>query len=191
MLAILRMYAFSIYFVYQSLPPSFSLIIEELEISYAQAGLTMSMFSLPAILLTIPVSLLSFRFSIKQLGLASLSLILLGSIAVMLACSFTVLRVGRLLIGLGAVAIPVIGLHGAARWFRNRQLGLAMGIHSTFMILAPAVSYGSFGNIGATLGWRATILITIVVTMIALIVFAIYYHYNGLKKLPSCAIMHR
>jgi cyanate permease len=76
---------------------------------------------------------------------------------------------------MGFVAVPIIGLQGVSRWFQNHELGLAMGIYSTFMILAPVVTFSSFGNIASAIGWRATIGCTVIVTVVALIIFALFY----------------
>lgn len=175
MLAILCLYVFCMFLIYQSLPPNFSLIIEDLSISYAQAGLAMSAFNFPAILLMIPLTMYALRLNVRKLGMGSLTLILIGSVVVFLSRTYTVLLLGRLLIGLGFVAVPVVGLQGVSRWFKRQEMGLAMGIYSTFMILPVVISFVGFGNLGAALGWRTTIAVTILVSLIGLVVFSIFY----------------
>ncbi|HJX03739.1 MAG TPA: MFS transporter, partial [Dehalococcoidia bacterium] len=174
-LAILCLYVFSVTLAFQALPPVSSLIIEELALSHAQLGLFMSIYSMPAIFLSIPLSFLSLRFGPKKLGLVSLSLMVAGSITIILARAFPVLLLGRTLIGIGAVAAPIIGLQGVAVWFRHRRLGLAMSIYSTCMLLAFFLSLVSFGTAGLTWGWRATILITMIIIIITLMLFVLYF----------------
>jgi DHA1 family inner membrane transport protein len=184
-LAILCLFSFSITLAFQALPPVSSLIIAELSLSHAQMGLFMSIYSVPAILLSIPLSLMSLRYGPKKLGLAALLLIVAGSIIIMLSRPFSLLLMGRIIIGIGAAAAPIIGLQGVAVWFRHRRLGLAMSLYSTSMLLAYFLSLVSFGSAGLTWGWRATIVITMLVIMVTLFMFLIFFRLPASERLAA------
>ena len=65
--------------VFQSIPPILNLIISDLNINYAQAGLLMSLFALPGIFIAIPSGMISDRFGMKKVGVASLILMIVGT----------------------------------------------------------------------------------------------------------------
>jgi len=79
--------------VFQSIPPILTLIIFDLNITRSQAGLLMSLFALPGILLAILSGMISDRFGIKKVGVVSLILMIVGT-------SFASLGDGFLLIAL-------------------------------------------------------------------------------------------
>jgi len=175
MLAVICLYVFANYIVYQAFPPILSLIIEELGISHAEAGLVVAVYALPSILLAIPLSFYSSRIGLKKLGIISLALLLAGSAIIITAKSLPLLIIGRLIIGLGAVAVPFVGLEGVAQWFSGNRLGFAMGIYTTCMLGAVVISLSTFGTAGTLWGWKSAVWITIAVTAIALIIFTIFF----------------
>lgn len=174
-LAILSLFNFAITLTYQSIPPVLSLMIEDLQISHAQAGLVMSIYVLPSVLLAIPLSIFAPRLGIKRIGLTCLFLVIIGSILVVTGKSLSVLLSGRMLMGIGATALPIVGLQGVARTFLHHRLGLAMGIYSSAMPLSTIVCFFTFGAVGTLWGWRVVIWITIAINVLALILFFIYF----------------
>jgi len=172
MLWIICFYSIAICIAFQSIPPILSLIIEDLKISHAQAGLIMSTFSLPGILLTIPAGFLSNKIGLKRTGIIAIILVILGSFILFISHNFLLLLVGRICIGIAGVTIPVVGLQGTARLFTGKRLGLAMGIYGATMSLGTVIPLLFFGAVGVAWGWRSTIMITIILGIIALVIFA-------------------
>jgi len=66
-------------FTFQSLPPVFTLVAEDLALTHAESGLLMSLFSLPTIFIAILVGLLSDRFGPFKIGLISIGIMILGT----------------------------------------------------------------------------------------------------------------
>ena len=172
MLAIICLYVFTIFMVYQSFPPILSLLIKDLGLSHSEAGLLAAIFCLPGIFLTIPLSFYSTRIGMKRLGIMSIILLAAGSVVVASANSFSMLLAGRIIAGLGAVALPFAGLEAVAQWFAEYRTGFAMGIYSTCMLGGVIVSLSTFGTVGVNLGWQASIWITVGVCAVALILYA-------------------
>ncbi len=175
MLAILCLYAVALVMAFQSIPPILSLIIEDIGISHAQAGLLMSLITLPGIFLLIPLSLISARFNLKHIGLLSLALTIFGAIVFMLARGLPLLMLGRLIMGIGTVALPIVGTQAVAQWFYGHRLGMAMGIYNAALMFATIIPLNSFGAIGLEWGWRATLLIVIAINLIAVILFVRFF----------------
>jgi len=157
--------------VFQSIPPLLRLIVFEFGMTYAQAGLFMSLFALPGILVAIPGGMFSDRYGVKRVAIASLLLMVVGSFVVGVGGSFTLTLMGRVVSGIGAVILSIILPQLLSSWFRRRDLGLAIGIFNTGMPLGTVVSFNILGLAGLSLGWRAPILVTTIVTVIALLLF--------------------
>ena len=75
-------------FTLQSLAPVLTLIIRDLKISHTQAGLLMSLFTLPAVFLAILIGLLSDRWGSFKVGLTSFSLLIAGTLLFGLSRTF-------------------------------------------------------------------------------------------------------
>ncbi|HJX03984.1 MAG TPA: MFS transporter, partial [Dehalococcoidia bacterium] len=101
-LAVLSFYAFTVFVALHTLTPVLSLVIDDLHISHAQSGLLVAIFSLPSILFIIPISYFVSRIGLKRLGIISISLMLAGSLLMLMAKSFPGFLAGRVIIGIGA-----------------------------------------------------------------------------------------
>jgi len=153
--------------------------MEDLKISHAEMGMLMSAYTLPGVILAIPVSLIYPRFGIKRLGLASLVLLIIGSALMVVANDYTMLLAGRIIVGIGASALPIVGSQGVAQIFLRHRLGLAIGIYGISMPLSTVIPFFSFGAAGIAWGWRSSILITIAVCVLTFIVMSVFF------KMPS------
>jgi predicted MFS family arabinose efflux permease len=175
-LAVTSLFVIAIGMSFQSIPPVLSLIIEDLGIGHAQAGLLMSIFTLSGIFVAIPLSLAVSKYGrLKLVGIISLCLLICGSIIMLLAKDFTFLLLGRLIVGISAGALPVNGQPVIARAFKDVRLGLAMGLYGTLMPICTVITLVSFGAAGLAWGWRSTIVITIAIAVITLIVYALFF----------------
>lgn len=169
----LSMLAFAL--VFQSIPPILGLIISELGITHAQAGLLMGLFALPGIFLAIPSGLLSDYYGAERVGAVSLGLMVVGTAVSGTAEGFFTLAAGRLVAGIGALALAVVGPQILSQWFYKKEVGLAMGFLNTAVPLGTVVAFNSFAKLGSTIGWRIPILLTSALSLVALIVFLLVY----------------
>jgi len=165
----LCMLAFAL--VFQSIPPILPLIISELNITHAQAGLLMSLFALPGIFVAIPSGIISDRLGMRKVGIASLVLMTIGTFVVGTGNNFISICVGRLISGVGALTLAIVLPQLLSRWFMRKELGIGMGVFNTAMPLGTIASFNVFGSIGNNLGWQQSILLTTVVSVFALLIF--------------------
>jgi predicted MFS family arabinose efflux permease len=161
--------------VFQSVPPILRLIILELNISYAQAGLLMSLFALPGIFVAIPGGMISDRIGIRKVGITSLFLMIVGTLLVGMGGSFILILFGRIVSGIGALTLAVVLPQLLTKWFMHREVGLAMGIFNTGMPLGTILSFNVLGITGLMFGWRTSIFFTTIVTIFALFTFLILF----------------
>ncbi len=162
-------------FTLQSLPPILTLIIEELKLTHAEAGLLMSLFSLPAIFLAILAGLLSDRWGPFKTGVISLVLVITATLLFAVSDTFLYAGLGRVIAGIGAVTISIIAAQMLSQWFRGRQIGTAMGIYNTAMPVGTIICFTTFGRLGESLGWRMPIFITALIGVVGLIAFLLLY----------------
>ena len=162
-------------FTLQSLPPILTLIIEELKLTHAEAGLLMSLFSLPAIFLAILAGLLSDRWGPFKAGVISLVLVITATLLFAVSDTFLYAGLGRVIAGIGAVTISIIAAQMLSQWFRGRQIGTAMGIYNTAMPVGTIICFTTFGRLGESLGWRMPIFITALIGVVGLIAFLLLY----------------
>lgn len=172
-LAYLCMLGFA--FTLQSIPPVLPLIIRGLELTHGQAGLLMGLFALPAIVLSILAGLLSDRLGPFKIGVASISLIIVGNTILAISKTFLVACAGRAVAGTGAAIIGIVAAQMLSQWFGGQGIGTAMGIFNTAMPVGTIICFSAFGSIGERLGWRLPIFITVTVNVAVLIAFLILY----------------
>ncbi|MCL4531939.1 MAG: MFS transporter [Actinobacteria bacterium] len=161
--------------VFQSIPPILSLLIPDLGLSHAEAGLLMSLFALVALFLSIPVGLLGDRYGAKNLIASCLALTVAGTLVVASANSFPILALGRLIAGAGAMSLFVVGSQLVSQWFAGRELGIASGIYTTALPVGTIVSLSTIGAAAGVIGWRASLLAGAALSAIALVAFLALY----------------
>lgn len=172
-LAYLCMLGFA--FSLQSLPPILTLIIKELKLTHAEAGLLMSLFALPAIFLSILAGLLSDRWGPFKTGVISLILVIIGTLIFAASGAFLYAGLGRVITGVGAAPISIVAAQILSQWFRGREIGTAMGIYNTAMPVGTIICFTTFGRLGEILGWRMPIFITVMIGVVGLAAFLILY----------------
>ncbi len=172
-------------FIFQSIPPILPLIISDLRINYAQSGLLMGLFALPGLFISLPGGFLSDRYRIRPLGIFCFLLMLVGSLLVGLGRDLRALWWGRFISGMGGLTLSVLLPKMISQWFRERDLGFAMGIFNTGVPLGSVICFGLFGGIGNGWGWRIPILFTVLYTLTVSILFITLYRTPSLQPLEG------
>ncbi len=169
----LCMLAFAL--VFQAIPPVLNLIIKEFGVSHASAGLLMSMFALPGLILSIPAGIMADSFGVKRIGILALSFMIVGTVILATANNFTLLIIGRAVSGIGAMTLAIVSPQAVAQWFRQRGMGVAMGIFNTAMPLGTIISLNALAVLAENMGWRASTWTGAAVSGLALVAFSVIY----------------
>ena len=159
----------------QCLPPILTLLINALKLTHAEAGLLMSLFSLPALLLAILAGTLADRWGAFKTGVIALILSIIGNLIFAASGAFLYAGLGRVVAGVGAATISIVAAQVLSQWFKGHEIGTAMGIHNTAMPVATILSFTTFGRLGQVLGWRVPLYITVMVGVIGLAAFLLLY----------------
>jgi MFS family permease len=158
-------------FSFQLAPPLIPSIIEEFSISHTEAGLLMSMVLIPGIFFSLPAGLVVNRYGVKKIGFLSLICIILGCFVTATAFSFTMMLIGRLILGLGGSFIIPTTATMIARWFKREELGKAMGIYGINLPFATILAFPSASFFAISYGWRFPFYIGLGIGIIVIVIF--------------------
>lgn len=158
-------------FAFQSLPPVIPLIIEELKISHAQAGLLMGFFFFPGIVLYIFVGFLADKYRAKNIIVPSLLLIITGALIVAFSSTYFMAGAGRFITGTGALSTSIVIPLVLSRWFRGKELGLSMAIFHTGVPMGSVLSFNIMPVLAGIFGWRSSQWLTASMALLSLVVF--------------------
>ncbi|MCJ7581072.1 MAG: MFS transporter [Candidatus Aminicenantes bacterium] len=162
-------------FTLQFLPPILPTIIANFQLSHTQAGLLMSLFTLPSIFLAIIAGLLSDRWGTYKVGLFSFFLIIIGMLTFVLSPTFVLAGLGRTIAGAGAVTLTIVAAIILSQWFQGREVGSAMGIYNTAMPVGSIICFSTFGKLAVQSGWQMPVFITVGVGLLGLFVFRLLF----------------
>ena len=157
--------------LFQTIPPILPILIHTFNISYAQAGALMSLFTLPKIFFSLPGGILIDRYGAKTLGIASLLTMAFGTAVAAMGSGYWVLGLGRLLAGIGSACLVVVGLKSITSWYYGREIGLSMGIFNLSLPLGTILSLNFMGLIAHQFHWRVSIIAGLAMSLMALGLF--------------------
>ncbi len=170
-LAAIYMGFLTVGFVFHFIPPILPLMLPDLGISHGQAGLLMSLFALPGILLSLPGGWLADRAGAPLMGAAGLLVMGLGTVGMGLGGGFVPVLAARALAGTG-VAVAVVALQRMiVTLFAGRPLGVPMGVSGTAVPLGIIIILNISGPWARDHGWRAVALGTGAMAMATAVVF--------------------
>jgi MFS family permease len=153
------------------LPPLLPTIIVALSISSFEAGIALSIASIAFALLQFPSGRLSDQLTRKTVLLASLSLLLVGSVLLSLTTTYLLLLVGAAVAGSGE------GLYGAADRGLLSDLfvekrGVAFGLHTVFSDVGGILAAGLAAGALALGVWQTAFLPAVI--GLAAVAFLVY-----------------
>lgn len=188
-LAIVYLSILAFTLIFQTIPPILPFIISELHLDYAQSGLLMSLFALPGLFISLLGGFLSDRYGMRPLGAGCFLLMIGGTLLVALGKNLHILWLGRIIAGTGAFTLSVFLPKLISQWFKDRELGFAMGVYNTGVPLGSVICFSLFGKMGSLWGWRVPVLLTGTYLFVTSILFLSLYqlpnYHNAENQEPS------
>ena len=135
-----------------SVTPAFPRIVQELGFSSGQVGLLITVFTLPGIVLTPVLGVLSDRYGRKKILVPALLPFGVAGGACALARSFELLRALGFFQGMGAAAHGTLNVTVIGDIYGGRERSAALGYNSSVLSVGTA-SYPAIGSALATFGW--------------------------------------
>ena len=161
---------------FQSIPPIATLLVEKLGFNFTQVGLLIGIWMLPGFFIALPGGLLGQRFGDKTVVIAGLSLQVVGAVVFANANVFQVAIAGRLLGGVGAVALNVQLTKIVNDWFAEKEISTSMGILMTAWPFGIALALFTLGHVAVIWDWRTAIYLTAGYSFLSLSLVAVLYH---------------
>jgi MFS transporter, ACDE family, multidrug resistance protein len=152
-----------------SITPAFPTIVRELGVSSGQVGLLITVFTLPGILMTPVLGILSDRYGRKKILVPALLLFGLAGGTCAFARSFDVLLALRFFQGVGAAALGTLNVTVIGDIYEGRERSSALGYNSSVLSVGTA-SYPAIGGLLATFGWFYPFFLPFLAIPIALVV---------------------
>ncbi|WP_024804269.1 MFS transporter [Nocardia sp. BMG51109] len=111
---------------------------------------------------------ISDRVSLRRLFVFALVTYAAGSLVCALAPDLLVLVIGRIVMGMGAAAIPVLSIIAVTKVLPMTKRGMGIGIVSAATGIGTAAGPAVGGGIGQLLGWPALFWLMLVVAVVLL-----------------------
>ncbi|MGH7306683.1 MAG: CynX/NimT family MFS transporter [Candidatus Rokuibacteriota bacterium] len=174
-LAIVSVTRTSMGFQFQAVAAVSPLMVAELQLSWAQLGSLIGLYTLPGAVFALPGGLLGQRFGERRVVVVSLGLMVVGGLVTAAAHGFVAAAAGRLLSGIGAVLMNILLAKMVADWFAGREMSTAMGIMLTSWPVGLGIAAATLGALATHASWRAAIVATAVVAALGLVLIAFAY----------------
>src|SRR2546425_7034603 len=117
------------------LPPIIGNLVHDFHITYAQAGLFMSVYALVRMIGSLMAGAFSDRYGVKHFVLVGMALVSVAGFLCARSHGFASMLVFRTLIGTGATLIFIPGLAASMYLLKPHQINLATGTFFTSMNL--------------------------------------------------------
>jgi len=154
-----------------SIAPILPEVSQALGVSHNQVGLLVTAYTLPGIVLTPVLGIMSDRIGRKKVLAPSLFLFGVAGTAVAFAPTFESMLALRLLQGMGAAALGTITVTTIGDLYADRERTEAMGYNASVLSLGTG-SYPAIGGLLAIFGWRYPFLLPAAAIPIGLLVMS-------------------
>ncbi len=146
----------------------------------------MTVVVVPGIFLALPVGLIVDVYGVKGIGVVSTVLTAVGSLVTAIAGSFSILLLGRLILGIGGTFLVTSLPVAIAQWFSHEELGKAMGFYGTNMPVGTIAAFLAASVLMLVFDdWRFPFLVGTMLAGVAIVVFISLVREGPLKKSRS------
>jgi MFS family permease len=174
-LCVLFFARFVMAFQFQSVAALSPFIMDSLAITLADIGLLIGLFSAPGIIIAVAGGAAATWFGDKRTVVASLVLIVAGTVMFAHASTLGWAVVGRIVSGIGGVVLNVIMTKMVIDWFAGRSVSTALAIFISSWPVGIALSLMILPALAASNGLNVAWNMLTGLTVVALLVFSIFY----------------
>ena len=174
-LAVLFLARTAMGFQFQSIGALSPLLVDSYGLSLADIGFLIGLYLAPGVVVAIPGGAIAGRFGDKRIVGLSMGLMFLGSVLIAWAPTWGLLVTGRLLAGVGGVALNVVMTKMVIDWFVGREISTAMSIFINSWPLGIALALFALPIISANGGLQLAWITVLASITVALIAFVLVY----------------
>jgi MFS family permease len=161
-------------FLFQCLASVAPLVVSDLHLSYAQLGTLIGLYVLPGAFFSLPGSIIGQRFGERRTVVASFVLMVAGGLITATAGGFAVAAVGRLLSGIGAVAMNILLSKMVADWFAGKEVSTALAVMLSSWPVGLGAAVALLGRVAAATSWRTSLFVAAAWTGVGLLLMLLY-----------------
>jgi MFS family permease len=176
-------------FQFQSVASVAPLLVADLALSYAQLGTLIGLYMLPGAFIALPGGVIGQRFGERRVVVVGLALMVAGGLLTANAGGFGTAAAGRLLSGVGAVAMNILLTKLVADWFTGKELSTAMAVMLTSWPVGLGLATATLGGVAAGRSWRTAIVATALAAGLGLVLMLLYRNAPGAAGGPVRAAL--
>lgn len=173
-LALLFVVRTTMAFQFQSVGALGPLVRQAFGVGLPDLGLLIGLYLSPGLVLAVPAAGIGRRFGEKRCVLAGMALMIVGGLVMAEAPGWGAQIAGRLLAGLGGVALNVLMAKMVTDWFAGREIATAMGIYVNSWPFGIAVALLVLPVVAGTVGLRGAYLLAAGATAAGLLLMTRY-----------------
>jgi MFS family permease len=167
------------------LPPVMTTIVKAFDLTSAQSGDLMSIFSVMGFVLAIPAGFILKRFGIKLTVLFSVGSITLGTVIGAFAASAGMLFAGRFIEGIGMGLVMVAAPLAISIWFPAHNRALPTGLWASSVGVGNVVTLVAAPSMAVAYGWKSVWWSGAIFAVVAFILFAIFFRMPRKDEMPE------
>jgi predicted MFS family arabinose efflux permease len=156
------------------LPPIIGNLVHDFHISYAQAGLFMSVYALVRMIGSLMAGTFSDRYGVKHFVIAGLVLVAAGGFLCAQSNGYGSMLVYRTMIGIGATLIFIPGLAASMYLLKPHQVNLATGAFFTSMNVGLTLALLVTPIMAAAFTWRTPLNLFAGISVLVALVFFLF-----------------
>lgn len=173
-LAVLFLARAAMSFQFQTIGAVGPLLIDQLHIDFTWLGTLIGLYMLPGTIVALPSGMLGQRFGAKQIVLVGLALMAAGG-AMTASDAPALAVVGRLISGIGGIAMSIMLTKMITDWFAGKEVVTAMSMLIASWPLGIGFSFLLFPPLAAAWSWQAVMLLAAAFSLVCLILVAAVY----------------
>ncbi|MBN1222304.1 MAG: MFS transporter [Candidatus Aminicenantes bacterium] len=174
-LAVVSLISFCILFSFDIFGAIAPTLVAQLGVSRGTIGTFYTAYAVAAILSVLLAGLASDRLGYVKAGLIFLSLAILGAGLISVFATIDLLLLGRFVFGLGAESILVVNMAIISKWFKGKEMAMAMGIYVSFGRIGTIFSFNTGELIADHFGdYRYVFIIAFSLSLLALLFLLLY-----------------
>ncbi len=141
-------------------------------VSVGTAAYVSTLYFIGSLAMSMPAGLMLDRWGTRRAGVLGLALIMLGWSVSFFAGSLLVLLMGRLAVGMGAVALAIASAASIQQWFKPEESALPISLWAASLPIGVAWGEVLAGVTLERFGWREDFLIGMAFAAAGLVVYA-------------------
>ena len=162
------------HFYHLVLPPLFGLIISDLNITYAQVGVVMTLYFVSTAIVQVPIGILVDRIGARMVLIVGLVLMGTAVLLAGLVPSYSVLLLSFLIAGIGNAVFHPADFSILSTSIPKSRHGRAFAIHTFGGSIGYAAAPVVMLPLGATIGWQGALVFAGILGLITAVVIFIF-----------------